>query len=128
MKNKTATFNPTEFPSGTYVKTAAGDYLVQNQSRLRIKTKAVRQSWSFPHVLNTTEDSLKDYPIVGTLGFRAGTVIYSMEDGLYYLIEKNAKRQIVNPQWFEFLKMNRFDAVVASQDDAKLHKTGEVLN
>lgn len=116
------------FPSGLLVSTSQGEYLIQDRARLRVGSEAVKKSWSFPHTVHTEEVNLRAYPIVGKLGFRAGTVFYSLEDGLYYLVEKNKKRQIVNPAWFAWLGINRMDVTVASSKDAQLHKKGEVLD
>lgn len=116
------------FPSGVIVVTDSGRYLIQNGTRLRVPSDSVARSWSFPASVHTKESRLKSYPIIGVLGYRGGTVIYSLEDGYYYLIEKNKKRQIVNSRWFDYLGMNRLDSIVASSDEVKLHKTGEVLN
>lgn len=116
------------FPSGSFVTTPAGDYLIQDGSRLRVASDAVKKSWAFSHSIFTNEENLKTYPIVGKLGFRAGTVFWSLEDGLYYLVEKNKKRQIINGDWFTWLGIDRLNVPAASYEDAKLHKTGEVLN
>lgn len=116
------------FPSGTFVVTPSGRYFIQEGARLRVLSDAVVQSWSFPAKINTEEANLKGYPIVGVLGYRGGTVIYSLVDGLYYFIEKNKKRQIVNQRWFDYLGINMLDVPVASAEEVKRHKTGEVLN
>lgn len=129
MRKKTREIaDTTHFPSGSFVATPKGEYLIQDNARLRIPSKGVGESWSFPRKIVTSEENLAKYPILGVLGYRAGTVIYSLVDGLYYLIEKNKKRQITDIKWFDYLGMSMLDAVVASDNEVKLHKTGEVLN
>lgn len=128
MKRKTVVAKIKKFPSGLSVSTPIGDYLIQNEARLRIGSDAVRKSWSFPYTLHTEEEDLKGYPILGNLGFRAGTVFWSLDDGLYYLVEKNMKRQIVNSKWFDYMGIDRLNVIVASREDSQLHRAGEVLN
>lgn len=118
----------TYFPSGSFVTTPKGEYLIQDNTRLRVPSKGIRESWNFPRSIVTKEENLNKYPILGVLGYRAGTVIYSLVDGLYYLIEKNKKRQITDTKWFDYFGISMLDAVVASAEEIKLHKTGEVLN
>lgn len=131
MIRRKSTRNPADtsyFPSGSFVTTQKGEYLIQDTNRLRVSSKGIRESWNFPRTIVTKEENLSKYPIIGVLGYRAGTVVYSLVDGLYYLIEKNKKRQITDIKWFEYLGMDMHDAVVASAEEIKLHKTGEVLN
>lgn len=126
-KKTQSNFDGAALPVGSCVESAGERFYIQDNTRLRIPSEAIFKSWAFPYVLLSGKGTLAKLPIVGILGFRAGTVIYSLEDGLYYLIEKHKKRQITDPRWFDWLGMDRLDAVVASKDDAQLHKTGEVL-
>lgn len=127
-KQKRSNFAGSAFPIGSCVLTPTDMFYMQGGSRLRIPSKNVYESWNFPHTLLADSHALVKYPVLGKLGFRPGTVIYSLEDGLYYLIEKNTKRQITDSRWFEWLNIDRLDVMVASAEDAKLHKTGKVLS
>lgn len=124
---KRSEFTGDKLPVGACVLTPGDMFYMQEKSRLRIPSQAVLQSWSFPYVFLSSSEKLSKWPIMGKIGFRPGTVIYSLEDGLYYLIEKNQKRQITDPLWFDWMGIDRMNAVLASADDANLHKTGEVL-
>lgn len=126
-RKKQSKFDGPVIPIGSCVVTPTDKFYIQADTRLRIPSESVYKSWSFPYTLLVDSVNIAKYPIVGKLGFRPGTVIYSLEDGLYYMIEKSTKRQITDSRWFDWLGINRLDVLVASANDAKLHKTGEVL-
>lgn len=118
----------TDYPSGTVVETPLGTFYIKDNYRLRIPSLTVLNSWNFSQVIQATENAVGHYKILGKLGFREGTVIQNIADGKMYLISKNKRRHITNPEFFTKMGFDRNKIVVASNADAELHIDGEVLN
>ena len=118
---------PTNYPSGTCVKTEDGYFYIQGKFRHKIGSERILSSWSFPAVANARESALVGYPVFKKLGFRNGTLVYDVSDPKYYLIVDGQKRQIVDPDVFDRLGIDKSLAVWASDEEVKLHKDGEVL-
>ena len=89
----------TNFPSGIAVKTDRASYWIKDGKRFKIVSDRAEKSWSFTTVY-ATETSLAGIKLVGTLGFRDGTLIKNIADGKIYLISQNKRRQIVSPDTF----------------------------
>lgn len=118
--------SPEAYPVGTCVETEKGWFWIKDQSRFRIKTRRVLDSWSF-QVLPSTEAACVQFPVRGTLGFRDGTLIKNVADGKMYLIAGNKRRHIVSPDFFTRTGFDRARVMEVSDEEANIHNDGEVL-
>lgn len=124
---KTVVTNKTDYPSGTVIRTPLGVFYIKNNYRLRVPSSTVLKTWSFPHIIEATENAVGHYKILGKLGFREGTIIQNIADGKMYLISNNKRCHITDPAFFTEKGFDRNRVVVASNADTELHKDGEVI-
>jgi len=117
----------TDYPYGLFIVTEAGFFLIRDKCRLRIKSERVVASWSAP-LVSSSEAAVKHIPILGTIGFRDGSIVQNFANGKTYLISKNLKRHITSPDVFSRLGLNRELVIVASEEEVNLHEDGEVLS
>lgn len=118
---------PHKFPSGAAVVTETGKYYISGNSRLRITSERVFDSWSFPIIVYGQDDVLRDYPITGTLGFRDGTLIKNIMDAKMYIVSKAKRRAVASPDVLSNLNLQEKDAILVSQAECDLHSEGEPL-
>lgn len=115
-----------DYPSGLAVSTGEVVYFIKGRSKFKVFSDRVVESWSFNPVPGS-EESLKRFKRVGTLGFRDGTLIKNFADGKTYLISDNKRRHIENPDIFPKFGLDESRVLVVSQEETNLHDEGEVL-
>jgi hypothetical protein len=113
---------PLNLLSGTVIKTEKGCFYIKNRSRVFIPTHRVFKSWRFYKVVKTTEARVAHYPVRGKLGFREGTLLFCIADGLYYIISGNELHQITSPDTIRNHGLNVMDAFWISKAERDLHK------
>jgi hypothetical protein len=118
--------SPTNFPSGIAVKTDKATYWIKDGKRFKIVSDRAEQSWSFITV-KASETSLSGIKLVGTLGFRDGTLIKNIADGKIYLISQNKRRHIIDPDSFTRYGLDRSNIVEVSEAEANMHDIGDNL-
>lgn len=113
--------------SGTAVQTEKGYFYIKNHVRVHIPSRRVFQSWNFRKVVKTTEKKLSHYPVMGTLGFRDGTLVYCIADTTYYIVSNKELVLVDSPDMLVDHGYNRFgiDAIWISKRDRDLHKRRE---
>lgn len=119
--------SPTEYPSGACVVTEAGRFYINGKFRHKIISDRIFDSWSFPIVVETTEAAVSRYVVVKSLGFRDGSVVKNILDGKIYVISKNERRPVADPDVLRRLGKDETKVVLASNREILLHKEGEVL-
>lgn len=127
FKKKTQSLptQPVEYPLGTAVETEKGFfYIKSSNTRLRIPSDRVLESWNFHRVVTSNEVALKNYKVTGRMGFRSGSLLYNIADGKIYLLEDNKLCHVVSPDALKRIGAVYDDAVVISNDDVKLHDEG----
>jgi hypothetical protein len=117
---------PTNFPSGIAVKTDKASYWIKDGKRFKIISDRAEKSWSFTTV-NATESSLINIKLVGTLGFRDGTLIKNIADGKIYLISQNKRRHIIDPDSFTKYGLDRSKVIEVSESETNMHDIGDNL-
>jgi hypothetical protein len=117
---------PTNFPSGIAVKTEKATYWIKDGKRFKIVSDRAEKSWSFTTV-NATEGSLINIKLVGSLGFRDGTLIKNIADGKIYLISQNKRRHIIDPDSFTKYGLDRSKVVEVSESETNMHDIGDNL-
>jgi hypothetical protein len=117
---------PTNFPSGIAVKTEKGIYWIKDGKRYKLISDRAAKSWLFTTV-NATENALSGTKIIGSLGFRDGTLIKNIADGKMYLVSQNKLRHIVDPDTFNKYGLNRSMLIEVSEAEIKAHEIGENL-
>lgn len=115
-----------DLPSGVCVFSAGEYYYINGNYKHPIPTDRVRESWSFPFVVNISEDLLAPYKKAKPLGFRDGTLVRALSDGKTYLISKRLKRIVANPDLLKAAGVTRIEFV--SDKELALHADGEVIN
>lgn len=116
-----------DYPYGTFVSTEVGHFLVRDKGRYRIATHRVMSSWN-AFVCVSSEAAVKHLTVLGTLGFRDGTLIMDKSNKKEYLISKNKRRHITSPDVYEKFGIDENMTVIVSSDEANLHEDGEVLS
>lgn len=125
---KSLNSEPTVYPLGSFVKTELGYFFILTSvKRLRLTTKRAVESWSPHRIILTTEAACKNYRITAKMKFRNGSLLHSYADGKIYLIEEGKRRHITSPDALERVGGTMKDAISVSQDELKLHETGEEL-
>jgi len=117
------------YPVGSAIRTDEGNlyYIKSAAVRMRIPSERILDSWSSHRVITSNEIALKNYKIMGKLGFRAGSLIHNVADGKIYLVSENKLHHIQSPEALELIGASYDDAVTVSIDDIKLHDIGEPL-
>lgn len=120
---------PVSYPAGFCVKTHKGHFFINKDGkRYRIPTQRIVDSWAFPHIIETTEAALANYPVAVTkLGFRDGSLLDNIADGKLYLASEGKLRHVVSPDVLERLGMNVGDALIVSADEINVMKQGEEI-
>jgi len=95
---------------------------------MRIPSEDIVTSWRFHRVISSNEIALKNYKIMGKLGFRQGSLIHNIADGKIYLVSENKLRHIQSPKALSLIGAVYDDAMVVSDADVKLHEEGLPLN
>jgi hypothetical protein len=117
---------PTPFPSGIAVQTDKAIYWIKDGKRFKVVSDRAAGSWNFSTV-NATEQALAGIKLVGTLGFRDGTLIKNISDGKMYLISQNKRRHIVSPDTFDTYGLDRSNVIEVSEMETNMHDIGEDL-
>lgn len=119
---------PQVYPIGSAVQTENGYFYIKSKTvRMRIPSKYILNSWNFHRVISANEIALKNYKIMGKLGFRSGSLIHNVADGKIYLVSENKLRHIQSPEVFDLIGAVQDDAISVPNDDIKLHEIGEPL-
>lgn len=117
---------PTNFPSGIAVKTDKASYWIKDGKRFKIISDRAEKSWSFT-TINATENALINIKLVGSLGFRDGTLIKNIADGKIYLISQNKRRHIIDPDSFTKYGLDRSKVIEVSESETNMHDIGDNL-
>jgi len=119
---------PLVYPVGSSIRTENGLFYIKSETvRMRIPSERVLESWNFHRVITSNEIALKNYKIMGKLGFRQGSLIHNVADGKIYLVESNKLRHIQSPEALDLIGAGKDDAVTVSLTDIKLHEEGVPL-
>lgn len=119
-------YNKTIYPTGVCVHSENGHWFIKGTNRYKIVSDRVLKSWSFPRIIETTEQAIEHYTVMGRLGFRDGTLVADMA-GNVYIVADSKRRRVTTPDWFDLLGVDFKDAMVISDEELKLHPEGEVL-
>ena len=114
-------------PSGTCIKTPAGYFYVKGIVIHPINSKRVLNSWGFPRIVHMYHPNLSGLVIGSPLGFRDGTLIMDISDMSIYFIADGKKRKILDPDVLYNLGFKQSDALLVSESEAAMHKTGGVI-
>ena len=117
---------PTNFPSGIAVKTDKATYWIKDGKRFKIVSDRAERSWSFI-TIKAAETSLSGIKLVGTLGFRDGTLIKNIADGKIYLISQNKRRHIMDPDSFTKYGLDKSNIIEVSEAETNMHDIGDNL-
>lgn len=121
-KRKPLRTDPIDLLTGTAVKTEKGYYYIKSGARIPMPTQAVVDSWNFNRIVEVSEAALVKYPVLSTLGFRDGTLLFCIADGRYYLVANRKRHLITSPTTLSDHGLVTGDAVVVSQEELDLHK------
>lgn len=120
---------PQVYPVGSAVRTESSIYYIKDEkTRMRIQSEKILESWNFHRVIPSNELSLKNYRILGKLGFRSGSLIHNVADGKIYLVEKNKLRHVQSVEALNLIGAVYDDAVSVSLTDIQIHDIGEPLS
>ncbi len=89
---------PVHYFAGTVVKTETGTWYIQDKTRLSVPNKRVLKSWYFPRVVQSTEAAVAKYLNVGKLGFRGGSLLFDISNGVYFLVVNNKLHLVDTPE------------------------------
>jgi len=123
-KNCLTISEKTDFPSGLAVKTDKATYWIKDGKRYKLISDRAAKSWSFTTV-NATEAALSGIKLVGSLGFRDGTLIKNIADGKMYLVSQNKLRHIVDPDSFNRYGLDRCKVIEVSEKEISAHELGD---
>lgn len=115
-----------EYPTGICVKSNKVYWYVQGKYKRKIPTLRILASWSFPFVIEVTEDSISSLLTAKPLGFRDGTMVRAM-DGTVYLISSRQRRTITTPDFLKAAGKYKGEIVIASDAELSLHELGKDL-
>ena len=118
---------PTAYPSGTVVETETGFFLIKDGRRYRLPTQRILDSWNFPLIVPTTDVAVSHYPIRGKIGFRDGSLIHNIADGKMYVISKNKRPHIEDPDALDLLGVTKNDFLLVSDFEISLQEEGESI-
>lgn len=124
FKKKTSKEYSPIVPSGLIAKTEKGFYYVKNGKRFKVTSDRARDSWGLP-IIETKEVSMINFPVVGVLGFRDGSLVKNIADGKIYLVSDNKLRHITNPDVLDWMGKKPIDV---SEKEIALHALGEELD
>jgi hypothetical protein len=120
--------NPVTYPVGSAVESNGEFFYIKSPTvRMRIPSEYILDSWKFHRIVHSNDIGLKNYKIMGKLGFRSGSLIHNVADGKIYLVESNLLRHIQSPKALELIGAEYDDAVTVPDADIKLHEFGEPL-
>lgn len=126
-KSKSRPTFPVEYPDGVLVESERGVYYIKGGKRYKLYSPRVVQSWSLKPIVGS-EVSLANYKRAAQpLGFRDSTLIHNIADGRLYIISGNKRRQVVSPDVLKQFGWSWDDAIIVSDEEAKLHEQGEVI-
>lgn len=117
--------NPVVYPVGSAVESDGNYYYIKSSSiRMRVPSKRILDSWKFHRVIPSNELGLKNYKIMGKLGFRSGSLIHNVADGRMYLVSENKLRHIQSPEALVLIGAVYNEAVNVSESEISLHELG----
>ena len=118
---------PVEYPSGMCVRANGTHYYINGAFKHPVTSPRILLSWSFPRIIETSDEALAKYVTTKKLGFRDGTLVKNLHDGRLYFISKGLKRPVTNPDALASMGLGSKDAILISLEESSLHKIGEVL-
>lgn len=118
---------PVDYPTGIAVEVESGDvYFVKGLTKFKFFSHRCFESWSLVPARGSRASLSKFKSAPGPLGFRDGTLVKTISDGKYYLISGNKRRLVVTPDVHKYgLSLDR--AILVSDEEARIHEAGEVL-
>jgi len=122
-KQNKKTYNPI-VPNGLIAQTEKGYFYIKNKKKFKFVSDRAMVSWSLP-IVQTKDATLSGYQLMGSLGFRDGTLVKDISDGKIYLISDSKRRHIVEPDILEWLDA---DVISVGQKEILAHEEGEELN
>ena len=122
-KQNKKTYNPI-VPNGLIAQTEKGYFYIKNKKKFKFVSDRAMTSWSLP-IVQTKDATLSGYQLMGSLGFRDGTLVKDISDGKIYLISDSKRRHIVEPDILEWLEA---DIISVGQKEILAHEEGEELN
>lgn len=125
---------PPKLIVGSFIETEAGVFYIKKSKISGILrhpvTPRVLKSWAPISISRVSEGSacLKNIKLsINPLMFRNGSLIYSQSDGKMYLVSEYKLRHITNPDWLQWLGLERSDAMWVSKSEIEIHEIGEPL-
>jgi hypothetical protein len=122
-KQNKKTYNPI-VPNGLIAQTEKGYFYIKNKKKFKFVSDRAMVSWTLP-IVQTKDATLSGYQLMGSLGFRDGTLVKDISDGKIYLISDSKRRHIVEPDILEWLDA---DVISVGQKEILAHEEGEELN
>lgn len=111
-------------PSGLIAHTEKGYFYIKGKNKFKFISERAVLSWNLP-VVTTSDDKLNKLMLVGTLGFRDGTLIKDVSDGKIYLVSDSKRRHIIDPDVMEWLNV---EIIKAGQKEVLIHEEGDPLD
>lgn len=115
-----------DIPVGTYISTEVGDFLVSRSAgrkvRNEIPTKRILDSWNLGYPIRIKESALSDYPVVGKVGFRPGSVVKDNKTGEIFLIDGNKKVRVHDMEILSVYGLDERSVLEVSSAEVDLHE------
>lgn len=122
-QQQSKSFTP-RVPSGLIAHTEKGYYYIKGAKRFKFVSEKAMHTWGLG-IIKTTEAAMINFPIVGSLGLRDGTLAKDISDGRIYLISDSKRRHIVDPDVLEWINLK---TIIVGQKEIDAHTEGEPLN
>lgn len=98
-------------------------FYVKGGRRFLVGSDDIYKSWSFPTLFECTGHELERETVdSGILGFRPGTIVFSLYHMSYWYISDKGRHRIANRDVFEYSNATRFNAPVVRRKDLELHE------
>ena len=109
--------------SGSAVRLPNGErWYVKGDKKYRIPSDDIYRSCNFPSTFLHTSGELSHLEDCGTLGFRPGTIVFSLYHMSYWYISDRGRYRISNPAVFKGAGRSRFDVPMVKRKDLELHE------
>lgn len=90
--------------------------------KYRVPSDDVYRSWNFPTTFSHLDGELDSLEESGILGFRPGTIVFSLAYMSYWYISDKGRYRISNPGVFKDSNTSRFNVPMVSRKDLDLHE------
>jgi hypothetical protein len=98
-------------------------FYVKSGKRFIIPSSDIFDSWKFPTLFECTGHELETQTEEsGTLGFRPGTIVFSLYHMSYWYISDKGRHKIADPDVFRYSNVTRFNVPWVKRKDLELHE------